>query len=223
MIVDHAVRVSVKGLKGFSVKDVMDQALSGGAIRQQDLLESPPQYTDLQIQRSSMKQPKIGAVKMTRMGMLPTPLTSGSFASVCNVAVKQAYDRKYTSQTEFKPIPIRGAVQLQKLMSELTCMGWANALYDSTMVHIVRVVDHKGPPPFRVPKMRFVASALAQTAEDGDSFMLEECIDGERGGQFVKYIHNASAQVLKDKLPSPEYIMRGEFLSFVQHHQYWDT
>jgi hypothetical protein len=78
-----------------------------------------------------------------------------------------------------------------------------------------------GSPPFSIPMMRFVRSALAIADETYDTYLLEEVIDDSSNGNFIKYIGNGSVQPL-DFLEGEE-VHRGEFLSFCQHMQYVKT
>jgi hypothetical protein len=77
-------------------------------------------------------------------------------------------------------------------------------------------------PPFEIPVMRFVKSALAVAEnEEHDTYMVEEVIDELSDGKFVKYIGNSSAatNVFEDK--SLEHT--ADFLAFAQHIQYMKT
>ena len=76
-------------------------------------------------------------------------------------------------------------------------------------------------PPFVIPEMRFVKSALAIADGTHDTFLLEEVIDDSSNGNFIKYIGNGSVQPL-DFLEGEE-IHRAKFLSFCQHVQFVKT
>ncbi|THU98733.1 hypothetical protein K435DRAFT_585995, partial [Dendrothele bispora CBS 962.96] len=102
---------------------------------------------------------------------------------------------------------------------ELACIGWASAL----MLHTYNFVEdfiksHQSSPPFAIPQLRFVPTALVITQDDDrKAFLLEQMIPDS----FGKYISNASPRPLKQKAKSNREI--AEFLVFVQHHQYEST
>lgn len=79
-----------------------------------------------------------------------------------------------------------------------------------------------GKPPFEIPDMRFVKTALAVVdAGNRDIYMIEEMIDEAVDGKFVKYIRNGSAEPFfhGDK----NIAHRAEFMAFCQHVQYSKT
>jgi hypothetical protein len=87
-----------------------------------------------------------------------------------------------------------------------------------------------GSPPFEVPRMRYVQAGLAiQVSKDlegtgnlkQNAYLLEEFIDSEEPGWFVKYLNNNSAKPHKFK--DEERSIRAEFLSFSQHVQFIET
>lgn len=87
-----------------------------------------------------------------------------------------------------------------------------------------------GLPPFEVPQMRYVQAGLAiQVSKDSElegtgrqnAYLLEEFIDSEDPGWFVKYLNNNSAKPYKFK--NEERSIRAEFLSFSQHVQFIET
>jgi hypothetical protein len=111
--------------------------------------------------------------------------------------------------------------QVAKLSSEINCLRWASALMGLVYDFIVEQCGSLGDPPFEIPQMRFVNTALAVT-ETGirDTYMIEEVIDEADSG-FVKYIGNSSA------VPFTHFNLdvacRAEFLTFCQHVQYSKT
>ena len=79
----------------------------------------------------------------------------------------------------------------------------------------------RGPPPFELPRMRFVNAALAVAQnEQRDVYMLEEEIS-DVDGSFEKYLTNNSAIPLPTM--DPKRRSRAEFLAFAQHVQYQQT
>jgi hypothetical protein len=79
-------------------------------------------------------------------------------------------------------------------------------------------IKNHGSAPFVFPKMCFVKSALAIVHDTRDTFLLEEVIDEDSEGNFIKYIGNGSAKPL-DHLEG-EKLNRAKFLCFCQHLQY---
>lgn len=78
--------------------------------------------------------------------------------------------------------------------------------------------------------MRYVQAGLAiQVSKDSElegtgrqnAYLLEEFIDSEDPGWFVKYLNNNSAKPYKFK--NEERSIRAEFLSFSQHVQFIET
>ena len=119
-----------------------------------------------------------------------------AFAGVKYLAVKQVYEDQTRSNGTVLKVPIPGDNQLVSLAPELICMAWAGALLESTKRHIARTIETKGSPPFPVPEMRFVEYALAkETGGAKNSFLVEEFIDENKGGPFVKYIHNSTSAI----------------------------
>ena len=118
--------------------------------------------------------------------------------------------------------PVDRQSQLTGLLSEISCLSYSHALFsDMTYQFIECHIATHGEPPFPIPKMRFVRSALAY--EQGTSmqiFLVEELIDEEKEGGFRKYLHNGSASPL---FHSGEDGDRAAFLAFSQHLQYWKT
>ena len=76
-------------------------------------------------------------------------------------------------------------------------------------------------PSFVIPDMVFVKSALAISDTDQEVFLLEEVINEDVEGPFIRYIGNGSVK------PFPflesDGRCQGEFLSFCQHVQFLKT
>jgi hypothetical protein len=83
---------------------------------------------------------------------------------------------------------------------------------------IKKHVEKHGAPPFKIPTMRFVKNALLI---GNQAYMVEEVIDEETDGIFVKYIGNGSVK--------PSDFLNGfaayqaKFLAFAQHVQHLKT
>ena len=124
----------------------------------------------------------------------------------------------------------RGQTQATYLSVELNCLGWASALMDLVYSFMKKEDLIRGSPPFEVPQMRYVKAGLAiQVSSDSagtgpgsqNAYLLEEYIDSEEPGGFVKYLNNNSAKPFKFK--DKERSIRAKFLSFLQHVQFIET
>ncbi|KAG1885904.1 uncharacterized protein F5891DRAFT_1201454 [Suillus fuscotomentosus] len=123
--------------------------------------------------------------------------------------------------------------ELQKLFREANVLYWSKSLLKLTYDFINRsIASSPEPPPFAVPRVRFVEAGLALCHHQGGSkpgaktgstravFLLEELIEGG-DDMFVKFIHNMDANPLLDELDYG-YDM-AEFFVFTQHVQYVKT
>ena len=82
-----------------------------------------------------------------------------------------------------------------KLTAEINCLHWASALMGLVYDFITLFAKEHGPPPFLIPDMQFVKSALAIADEMHNTYLLGEDINNSTHG-FIKYIGNGSAQPL---------------------------
>ncbi|KAF8424003.1 hypothetical protein L210DRAFT_3653609 [Boletus edulis BED1] len=122
----------------------------------------------------------------------------------------------------------------RRLYREANVLYWAMALLDFSYEYIDQcIADAEEPPPFDIPRLRFVEAGLlfAYAADRADStqgpgsksgtvattYLAEEIIDGD----FFKYIHNGSASPRLFSDPMADDI--AEFLAFTQHVQYNKT
>ena len=165
-------------------------------------------------------KPKYGAFKQTIFGYVDRPALWNS----TSVAIKQCF---YTAPqasigtTTGRRILYDKHTQLTKLTAELNCLRWASAL----MGLVYNFIDDQSmttlseSQSFPIPKINFVKSALA--ISDHEVFLLEEVINEDVEGPFIKYIGNGSVKPY-DFLKSEEH-RRGEFLSFCQHVQFLKT
>lgn len=87
-----------------------------------------------------------------------------------------------------------------------------------TYDHIEKAVG-KGAMP-HLPKVKFVAAGVAVATDTRRAYLLEEYIDPQVHGPFVKYISNNSSKVLTVFLSDHEEQDRGLFLAATQHVQY---
>ncbi|KDR70019.1 hypothetical protein GALMADRAFT_230348 [Galerina marginata CBS 339.88] len=148
------------------------------------------------------------------------------------VAMKRPFFRKKkTGNTPGKVGRFALLDEGQQVMTEALLLLWATALHKLSYDFIDGFLAKSGPPPFTVPRLRFVYGALAFAQSDltraGTStvsnravFLLEELISNDEL-PFEKYVHNADAMPLSEA-GDPRYDT-GVFLCFLQHIQYWKT
>ncbi|KAG1851806.1 hypothetical protein C8R48DRAFT_549510, partial [Suillus tomentosus] len=157
----------------------------------------------------------IGGFKTAHEGWLtltaPPSSGLGSRASH-NVVVKRPFHRIYpqgipTSSTDYRIGRFALADELPKLFREANVLYWAKALLGLVYDFIDRAIaGTPDPPPFNIPRVRFVEAGLALSYSQGSSkstiktgvpragFLLEEVIDGD----FTKFIHNMDPDPLLD-------------------------
>lgn len=139
------------------------------------------------------------------------------------IAVKQAYYRNPDTNS----IHLRSVnSQIRHLILDILCIQWASALLSIVYQFIDSELEKRGNPcPLDIPPFRFVRVALAiSSSESGqhqDAYLLEELIEDSTDGPWRKYINNNSAApILHDNEDDQ---LRGAFLAFCQHVQYWKT
>ena len=154
---------------------------------------------------------KQGAFKRAGSGCTDQPVLGDSNS----VMVKQCF---YKGLVDGEAIPFDNHSQITKLSMEINCLRWSSALMCLTYNFIDGHIKNHGSAPFVIPRMRFVRSALAIVHDTRDTFLLEEVIDEDTEGDFIKYIGNGSAKPL-DHLEG-EKLNRAKFLCFCQHLQY---
>jgi len=161
---------------------------------------------------------KFGAFKQAIVGRSNIQVLADS----TSIIIKQCF---FNCRAMGKKVILDGVTQVKKLSSEINCLRWASALMGLVYDYVDEHIGMHGSPPFSVPQMHFVKSALAITEDSMccDAFLLEEVIDGSDldNGEFVKYIGNGSVFPY-DHLEG-EAIHRAKFLSFCQHLQFIKT
>jgi hypothetical protein len=136
-----------------------------------------------------------------------------------NVCIKQSW---YSCQASGLRLPYDNHTQVVKLSLEITCLQWASALMDLVYDFIAQHCATEGNPPFEIPQVSFVNTALAVTENSSaDTYLIEEVIEEVEGGEFVKYIGNSSARPCR--LPKKSQQHRAQFFTFCQHVQFWKT
>ncbi|KAJ7196326.1 hypothetical protein C8J57DRAFT_1644167 [Mycena rebaudengoi] len=122
----------------------------------------------------------------------------------------------------------------RRLLDEANLLYWADALMSFTYSFIDKTLaELPGPPPFIIPRLRFVDAAVAVSHEplSGNNianissirrtYLLEEFIDTKTAGPYVKFVHNGSATPLLDE--DDDLYRIAQFLCFTQHVQYQKT
>jgi hypothetical protein len=191
-------------------------------VKSPEFLLHPEKFPRLQLKISYQPSstPLKGAFKIAHFGHTDIPL----FGNSTRVCIKQTF---FTSEDSKKRIIYQSQTQAENLSVEMNCLGWASALMDLVYSFMKKEELVRGSPPFEVPQMRYVQAGLAiskDRAEDSDrqnAYLLEEFIDHEAPGWFVKYLNNNSAKPCKFK--DEERSIRAEFLSFSQHVQFIET
>lgn len=211
-------------------------------VKSPEFLLHPEKFPRLQVNISYQPSsiPFQGAFKIAHYGHTDIPL----FGSSTQVCIKQTFcmstENKrliFQGQTqaanlsidsELKHLIFQGQTQAANLSTEVNCLGWASALMDVVYCFMKKEDSVRGSPPFEVPQMRYVQAGLAiQVSKDLEGtdkqnvYLLEEFIDSEDPGWFVKYLNNNSAKPFKFK--DKERSIRAEFLSFCQHVQFIET
>jgi len=187
----------------------------------------------------------VGAFKTAQLAQLTlSPLRCSGIGSSANhnIVLKRPYvDDNYVkpSQPPFTRYVLKDESNL--LYREANVLYWAKALLKMTYEFIdCAVEDADAPPPFEVPRLRFVDAGLmlaysVVTVVDADGtgqpakpsgtvsmmYLAEEFIPISSGEDFVKYIHNGDA--IPCDLFDPKADEIAEFLAFTQHVQYIKT
>ncbi|KAG1902498.1 uncharacterized protein F5891DRAFT_1186621 [Suillus fuscotomentosus] len=181
----------------------------------------------------------IGGFKTANTGWLTLtapPKTGLGSVARHKVVVKRPFEKVFPTAMKvgaYKVGRYSLVDELQKLFREANVLYWSKSLLKLTYDFIDRsIASSPEPPPFAVPRVRFVEAGLALCHHQGGSkpgaktgstravFLLEELIEGG-DDMFVKFIHNMDANPLLDELDYG-YDM-AEFFVFTQHVQYVKT
>ncbi|KAG1887660.1 hypothetical protein F4604DRAFT_1674848 [Suillus subluteus] len=181
----------------------------------------------------------IGGFKTANAGWLTLtapPKTGLGSVTRHKVVVKRPFDKIFPTNVKAGPYKVGRyslADELWKLFREANVLYWSKSLLKLTYDFIDHsIASSPEPPPFMVPRVRFVEAGLALCHNQGGSkpgaktgstravFLLEELIEGG-DDIFVKFIHNMDANPLLDELDYG-YDM-AEFFVFTQHVQYVKT
>jgi hypothetical protein len=182
----------------------------------------------------------VGGFKTAHTGWLTlmAPLKAGP-GSVARdkIVSKRPYHKVFATPTAttgpYKIACYSLVDELSKLFREANVLYWAKSLLKLTYDFIDRcIASSSEPPPFLIPRVRFVEAGLALAYHQGGSkpgskngstcavFLLEEFIDSD-GEEFVKFIYNMDANPLVD-YDDYGYDL-AVFFAFTQHVQYVKT
>ncbi|KAJ7079724.1 hypothetical protein B0H15DRAFT_787654 [Mycena belliarum] len=212
---------ALKGLFDNVSRDFLIHILP--SITWAEVIENPNRFSNLTliaprhevIYYNVKTKPLFGGFKSAIPGRVAQPIfDSGTF----DVCLKQGFH----INDEKEKVLYDRISQAIFLGGELNLLGWGTTMMNMVYKYMEGREKSVGKPVFEVPKMRFVHAglAIAQT-EARDTFMVEEWIDPECEGEFVKYIHNSSGQ--PRRFNNAKYDSRAQFLSFCQHVQYFKT
>jgi hypothetical protein len=157
------------------------------------------------------------------------------------VAVKRPFHKIYppgSSRAPGKYVIGRYVVadEIPKLFREANVLYWAGPLLEFAYNYIDHCIARStDPPPFTIPRLRFVEAGLAlsysQAPSDSNQkskgcppragFLLEELIGDDDNRNFIKYIHNMDCNPLLDEDEFGYDI--AAFLACTQHIQYVKT
>ncbi|KIO28322.1 hypothetical protein M407DRAFT_22525 [Tulasnella calospora MUT 4182] len=159
-----------------------------------------------------------GSFKTANWGKLshqaPLPSNNTSILSHPQVVVKQPILRQPDGKSQVLPANL-SLDSLTVAACELQC---ANALMKITHDHIEQAMGKDAMQ--QLPQVRFVAAGIAVAVGICRAYLLEECIDPQIHGEFVKYISNNTSKVLTAFLCNHEEQERGLYLAATQHVQY---
>jgi hypothetical protein len=145
-----------------------------------------------------------------------------------SLCLKQSF---YTSTQSGNRKPHDAATQVSNLVVDICCLVWA----DQLMQLVYRFIEHhdhatqaaatsskdSDSRPL-VPALHFTGSGLACSDDRNTIYLVEELIDANIEGRYIKYVSNALPKPLS-YLPGDEYINVANFLCFSQHVQYMTT
>ncbi|KAG1844966.1 hypothetical protein DFJ58DRAFT_894305, partial [Suillus subalutaceus] len=171
----------------------------------------------LTVQISTNDMLGIGGFKTAHPGfltLLSAPETLLGAHSRQKVAVKRPFYKKYPLGGSKNPMNFvfgRYTIsdELPKLFREANVLYWARALLTFSYEYIDHCVSNSSePPPFHIPRLRFVEAGLALSHDHAQSghhkskspampravYLVEELITDE----FLKYIHNMDCNPMLD-------------------------
>ncbi|KAG1878330.1 hypothetical protein F4604DRAFT_1680016 [Suillus subluteus] len=194
----------------------------------------------LTVQTSTNDMLGVGGFKTAHPGFLTlssAPETLLGSRPHQKVAVKRPFYKKYPPGSSKNPMNFtigRYTItdELPKLFREANVLYWARALLTFSYEYIDHCVSNSSePPPFHIPRLRFVEAGLALSHDHTQPgqhksksltmpravYLVEELITDE----FLKYIHNMDCNPMLDPYEAGYEI--AAFLACTQHIQYAKT
>ncbi|KAG1737784.1 hypothetical protein EDB19DRAFT_1636734 [Suillus lakei] len=187
-----------------------------------------------------------GAFKTAHPGWLTLFAAPESSLGSCprqKVAVKRPFHKIYppggSTKAPGRYVMGRYAVadEIPKLFREANVLYWAGPLLEFAYNYIDHCIARStDPPPFTIPRLRFVEAGLALSYSQAPRsdlnqkskgcpprarFLLEELIGDDDSQNFIKYIHNMDCNPLLD--PDEFGYDIAAFLACTQHIQYAKT
>ena len=202
--------------------------------------------SNIRLDRSTDAILGVGTFKTAQSAQLTfLPLTRSGMGSSPNhkIVLKRPYINNFPDEPAGPPFS-RFTLKDESniLYREANVLYWAKALLKMTYEFIDNAIDSaKEPPPFNIPRLRFVDAGLLlaysnapATTEEGGlplvktsavvsmMYLGEELIPTLSDGEdFVKYIHNGDVAPCDLLDPDAENI--AQVLAFTQHAQYVKT
>ncbi|KAG1770854.1 hypothetical protein EV702DRAFT_1202184 [Suillus placidus] len=195
----------------------------------------------LTVNSSSRSMLGAGGFKTAHPGWISlAPLVENGLGSIPgqNVAVKRPFHKVFPSASSFMYKIGRFSLvdEIAKLFKEANVLHWSHSLLQLTYAFIDRcIASSDDPPPFNIPRVRFVDAGLAFSYSQRDSkptragsktgstcagYLVEELIEGG-SDTFLKFIHNMDSNPLLDE---DDYRYKvALFFAFTQHVQYVKT
>ena len=170
---------------------------------------------------------KVGTFKKAQFGVIYKQPVGHALPTLSRVCIKQCIRRPSLTAgpalSSRKVIVYENRKQAELLTTELNCSRWGQGLMGLSYDFIRIGIALDGPPPQPIPQLSFVSTSLAISVDDQQAtYLLEDVIDPQKEGRFVKYISNNSAKLIV--FPNnPEKTRIAKFLSFCQHIQYNQT
>ncbi|TCD65767.1 hypothetical protein EIP91_002206 [Steccherinum ochraceum] len=231
--VDKQLVLSVRLTKPFDDLNDVTRTLREGAEEDGSLALLQQTEFTVAIVRDSERESEVGSFKQAWFGRAAVE-TSGvkCISRAGKICVKQAVVFRPNGGNGEKPISrvIPGDKQAATLLMELECLVYGSALLELAK-DFVRKKHAADPtlydryPEGGMPPVRFVNAAIGQDLRQDKSspktFLLEEEIEQEAHGHFVKYVHNRKPIPVSGLDKREKEI--AEYLCFTQHVQYWKT
>ncbi|KAJ7265656.1 hypothetical protein C8J57DRAFT_1021958, partial [Mycena rebaudengoi] len=164
-----------------------------------------------------------GAFKQAVMGESTAPLfrDTSNYEICAKQTIYTSQQQLFTGETVRQNIPHDSAQQAKMLEMEMRCLAFTDGLLTSVYRWINSAVVTLGPPPFEIPRMRFVQAGLAMSEVGERVLLVEEAIRPAQQGKFRKFMNN------RNTIPTAFTDLgdrhRARFLAFSQHVQYWLT